>query len=200
MTPVGAEAYAAVYVSLPWHDKITAIPEDVRPAAFGLYVATLVFCQNLRTDGRVSLPQMAAVFPCSDMQRTRLIEALVTARLLDEEPGALRVHDYLDHNRSRAEIEDARERMVKGGRAGGVKSGEARRRVGLKGGVEASPEKSREEMSSEQSRSEAACTWCLHDDGTRDSDCPDCAGTGVPGSHGHDRDHRTLAPFCREEH
>ena len=62
------------------------------------------------------------------------------------------VHDYLDHNYSRAEIEDGRSRMSEGGRKGGKASPRRSASPPLKPTLEGSAEERGEELSSEGER------------------------------------------------
>lgn len=164
-------SYAKIHATLPWHRKLHAISDDLRLAALGYYVATVAYCENYRTDGRVEDFQLQAVAPCSTEERTRLVNALVEANLFDRSASGVVVHDYLDWNRSKADIEAGREAMSKGGRRGGKASGAARRTQPSKPTLEGSPEKRRD---SREEDSSVQCTWCRGDN----PNCPDCGGTG----------------------
>ena len=114
MSPkVTREAYAAVYISAPWHRKVLAIPESDRVAAFGFYAATLALCQSYRNDGHLPAEQLAAVIACPDSERKRLTDALTAVHLFDKTPAGIQVHDFLDHNSSREEIEAAHKVLVR---------------------------------------------------------------------------------------
>jgi hypothetical protein len=115
-------AYANIYASLPWHRKILGIPECDRLPAFGLYCAVCAYCQLNRTDGLLAYEQLVAVFPCPETDRKRYTSALIAARLFDEIPDGVAVHDYLDWNLSKDQIEKAHKGMSAGGRKGGLKS------------------------------------------------------------------------------
>jgi len=172
---INQEAYAAVYISLPWSRKVLAIPESDRLAALGFYTATLALCQSYRNDGHVPTEQLAAVIACSDTDRKRLTNALIAVHLFDAVDDGIQVHDFLDHNSSRAEIEAARSAMSEGGRKGGIRSGQTRGSLPPKPTLEGSTEKSRAEIaekrSAEQSRAVAGRP--------HDPECPDCEGTGT---------------------
>jgi hypothetical protein len=176
MKPSG-EAYGRIRASAPFHRKMQAIEGGKRAAAFGFWVAAIVYCETFRTDGFISDGELARVFPChSDEQLRALVKLLTDARLFDREENAIRVHDYLDWNRSKDEIEGGRERMADGGR----KSGATRRRksppaheshtskVPSEGTFRRLPEQSREERAEEE-------TSRVRDE----SSCPDCSGTGA---------------------
>jgi hypothetical protein len=194
MSPKLRDIYAAVSVTLPWHRKVLGIPEADRLAAFGLFVATLALCQSYRNDGHVPSEQMAAVFPCPEPDRKRLTAALLTVHLFDEEPGGVVVHDYLDFNKSKDEIERAHEAMSEGGRMGGKASGQARAKGGGKGGgKDVSPplKPTLEAPCSAVPCSAVPCSEETSDvvpcrDAVRkapDPACPVCEGTGVDAGH-----------------
>ncbi len=157
------EAYAAIYISAPWHPKVLALPEEDRAAAFGYWCASLVLCQAYRNDGEIPRAQLPAVFACPESERDRLVRLLVDVGLYEDAGHVLRVHDYLDHNRSRDEIESAHERMRKGGRKGGKASPKKGTSPPLKPTLEGSPEQSRdssEETSRDEQSREEACAQC----------------------------------------
>lgn len=198
--------YAAVYTDLAAHRKVRAIPETDRLAAVGFYVLALALCQALRSDGFIATFQLAAVAPCPETEAQRFSGVLVSVGLFDAVADGVQVHDYLDHNKSRDEIEAAREAMSKGGSKGGKRSAETRREKGeqqegekegsppLKPTLEASCSAVREvravkEEPCRASRVEASgaskalgtvpcpdCDGTGHVDG---AECPACWGTGV---------------------
>jgi hypothetical protein len=196
MSPKLRDIFAAVSVNLPWHRKVLGIPEADRLAAFGLFVATLALCQNYRNDGHVPTEQLAAVFPCPESDRKRLTSALIDVGLFDVESDGIQVHDYLDHNKSRDEIERAREAMSEGGHKGGKASAAAR---GKGGGKDVRPPlKATLEAScsavpcsavpcSEETSSDVPC----RDEARKarkarkapDPECSICEGTGVDAGH-----------------
>jgi hypothetical protein len=181
------EAYAAIYISLPWSRKVLSIPESDRLAALGFYAATLALCQSYRTDGHVPTEQLAAVIACPEPDRKRLTDALIAVHLFDVADDGIQVHDYLDHNNSRAEIEAARAAMSEGGRKGGRAAGKYRPKVPLKPPPEGSTEIDEigEELGALPSRAVAGrthdpepCGWCKGS-GTADGDtCSVCGGSG----------------------
>jgi len=150
---VAGGPYAAIYATLLWHHKVLALSDDDRLAAFGFYCACCAYCQVNRTDGFLAYAQLVAVFPCTDDERKRYTSALTAVRLFDDVDGGIEVHDYLDHNSSRQQIENGRKGMSDGGRKGGIASGETRRRQPLKPTLEGSAEQS----STEQSSTEQKC-------------------------------------------
>ena len=166
------EAYAAVYISLPWSRKVLAIPESDRLAALGFYAATLALCQSYRNDGYIPTEQLAAVIACSDVDRKRLAKALIAVHLFDAVNGGIQVHDFLDHNSSKAEIEAARAAMSEGGRKGGKLAGAGRPKVPLSPTPKGSTEI--DEIGEERSASGAEPSAP-----TPNPECPLCEGSGL---------------------
>lgn len=92
----------------PNHPKVGRLAAN-RLAAMGLHLEALCFCSTYLTDGAV---------PAHEVRRypRRLVEALVEARLWHRlADGSVEIHDYLDYNPSRVDVEakrtEARVRM-----------------------------------------------------------------------------------------
>ena len=102
------------------HPKV----QDVELAPIGLHVLALSYCADNLTDGRVPDGWVRRQV----MGDTAIPEALVDAGLWDHDDDGYSVHDYLDYNPSRAEVEAkrdvARERMrkVRGSRSREVRA------------------------------------------------------------------------------
>lgn len=166
------EIYGAVRISLPWHRKVLALPDDVRLAAVGFYCATLALCQALRNDGYLPTGQLAGVIECSKGERDRVVAALIGVRLFDAADGGVQVHDWLQHNRSKAEIEAGRTAMSEGGRKGGKLAGAGRPKV-----PQRPTPKGSTVQCSEVIALEVGARGLDHD-----LACPDCHGSGVVAS------------------
>jgi len=171
------EAYAAVYISLPWHQKVLDIPAADRLAAFGFYCATLALCQAFRNDGHVPAGQLAAVIDCSKTDRERLVAELIDVHLFDAVDGGIQVHDFTDHNNSKAEIEAAWSAMSEGGRKGGKLAGAGRPKVALS----PTPKGSREIEEPRAARSVGAVPSRAVARKPADPECETCGGTGRDG-------------------
>lgn len=109
-------AYAAIQGTAPWHRKFLAIPEQKRLAAFGFWAATIAYCELHRNDGQLHDAHLVAIFPCNEAQRECIVGLLVDVGLFDRTDEGVDVHDYLEHNRSAAQIEAARQAMSEGGK------------------------------------------------------------------------------------
>lgn len=118
------EIHARIAVVMPWHEKVCAIEEEDRLAAFGLYTASVCFCQQNLTDGRIRNVDLARVFPSPDV--SRIAGLLLAVNLFDEDGAGYRVHDYLEHNKSREQIEAEKDAKRTAGRKGGQASAIAR--------------------------------------------------------------------------
>ena len=93
--------WGKVHGSITWHAKALAAGD----AALGVWVRLLGHCAQHLTDGFVAAPVAIAVGSSSP----GAVEALVRAGLLEPSDGGYRLHDYLEHNSSRADIEASRE-------------------------------------------------------------------------------------------
>lgn len=100
--------WVKVETGFPRHPKVMGLSDK----AFRTYLEALCYCAELLTDGYV---------PAEFVRRRRAAAAqLVNARLWTPTPdgdGYL-VHDYLAHNRSRADTEQQRKTQSQGGRKG----------------------------------------------------------------------------------
>ena len=113
------------------HPKVKALPVAVRNAACGLYWRAVSYSNRYLTDGRLSEAALLALDATPET-----ITALANIApgmhfgLFEKCPGmrsGYRVHDFLDRNKSRAQVEAEREIKANSGRLGGIKSGESRR-------------------------------------------------------------------------
>ena len=97
-----------------------------RDAAF-LYIAGNGFCNEYLTDGFISDTDIDTVaFNAFQRQPKNAVELLVRAGLWDRVPGGYRIHDYLDYNKSKQEIEELRSKKSCAGKKGGQASAQAR--------------------------------------------------------------------------
>ena len=103
--------YFAVCDSLSDHPKVLAAGN----AAMGVWVRLGSWCQKHLTDGVIP----AVV--CRSFGRNRDISRLVSVGLLVKVGDAYVMHDYLEHNHSRAEVDRRRSAKRKAGRAGSAK-------------------------------------------------------------------------------
>ncbi len=104
------------------HDKVLSMPVTIRNAADGLYWRAISYCNAKLTDGFVSRSVVEHLNGTPEQ-----VAALVKSKLWHRVRGGYRVHDFLDFNKSRAEVEEERARKAEAGRAGGLASGRARR-------------------------------------------------------------------------
>jgi hypothetical protein len=97
----------------------------VDPAVFGLDVRAIAWCGKHLTDGHVPADILDEWFGRhGDAMRARLCEQLVISGRWDERPDGdgYQIHDYLDYNPSKAQVEDRVEARKKAGAKGGKKS------------------------------------------------------------------------------
>ena len=96
--------YAKLDDRLPHHKKVRALPPTLARACYGLYVASIQFCQHYETDGVIRKADLHLLLPGASVPPRKEISALVEVRLWDEvSPILWAVHDYLEHNASAAE-------------------------------------------------------------------------------------------------
>lgn len=109
------------------HDKVLEMPSAIRNEACGLYWRAISFCNAKLTDGVISESIVEHL-----NGRQEVVAELLRVRLWNRRTtgkGFL-VHDFADHNRTRAEVEADRDKKQAAGRLGGFRSGEARRKQG----------------------------------------------------------------------
>ena len=108
--------YVRIDVLMPEHPKIAGLSDK----AFRVFVELLCYCGRQRTDGIVD----ARTWRRHGTARARaeLVQASLVHPLMgDDEASGVVVHDYTDHNRSRAEIDELSARRAEAGRKGGSK-------------------------------------------------------------------------------
>lgn len=91
---------------IPRHEKCLR----AGPAACWLWVCGIAHCQSQLTDGFISnsvLPMIGGLGSPAKVQK--LAAKLVAVGLFERADGGYRVHDYLEHNRSAAEVRADRE-------------------------------------------------------------------------------------------
>lgn len=93
------------------HGKVYALSDG----AFRLHVSGLCHCARLMTDGYVIAEKVPNLMP--KFKRSYLTELLATP-LWHPVDGGYEIHDYLDWNRSREQIESQREKKRAAGRKG----------------------------------------------------------------------------------
>lgn len=111
----------------PEHPKVS----EAGPLAAWLYVCGLAYCARQLTDGFIPAAQLRRLLPTGSV--AKLADRLVSARLWEPTDGGFRVHDYLEYQPSRVEVEAERSHLravrAAAGRLGGVRSGAVRRRA-----------------------------------------------------------------------
>lgn len=91
-------SFAKLDDRMPHHRKVRALEPGVTLAAYGLYVASIQYCQHYETDGRIQPGDLHMIVPTVPRPPRRLIAELVRVGLWDEHPdGGWAVHDFLDH-------------------------------------------------------------------------------------------------------
>lgn len=94
---------------MPEHRKVRRLSH----AAFRLHVTLMCLCARDATDGAVTRDDVDDVLdtrPFRDEDGDALVDELVERGLLDVDGDGWHVHDYLDHNPSREDVEARRQR------------------------------------------------------------------------------------------
>lgn len=107
--PRDDRTYITVHDGMPDHPKI----EGLSDAAFRLLVATWAWCSRNRTDG--SVPTTSWVKRGKASARKELMAAGLAHAVGDR----IEMHDYLEHQRSAAEIDELSEKRREAGKKGG---------------------------------------------------------------------------------
>jgi hypothetical protein len=109
------------------HPKIAELEPAIMLEAVGLHALAISWSADNLTDGRIPRG-----LPCKLAGRNvdEIVDALVEVGLWERKRRGLEIHDYLDYNPSRAQIEAARAAKSAGGRRGGIASGNTRRKAG----------------------------------------------------------------------
>jgi hypothetical protein len=91
-------------------DRVRTHPKIVQagPAAAWLWFCGVCYCREHLTDGFIQTGMVPTLAPGLTAVKKH-VAALVAAKLWDERPGGYDVHDFLDWNPSRAEVEAMRE-------------------------------------------------------------------------------------------
>lgn len=110
-------------------DKFHAHPKVLRamhaePAAVALHVLALSYSADYELDGGVPQHYVASV---AGANAEHLAAVLVDAGLWRANGDGWEIHDFLDFNPSRAELQKRRQVRARAGRKGGRASGQTRR-------------------------------------------------------------------------
>lgn len=95
----------------PKHPKVLPLTD----AAFRLHVTGICYCAQYATDGIVPAETVPLLVP---RFKPRTLEELLERGLWHTHADGFEIHDYLDWNRSRLQIEAERERKRRAGRKG----------------------------------------------------------------------------------
>jgi len=106
------ERFAALRQSFWRHPRINSVSR----AARGVYASGLSYCADAESDGFI--PERIALVMLAEGYKRDVAE-LVAAGLWTAIEGGYQVVAYLDHNKSKADMQAARDKMGKGGAKGG---------------------------------------------------------------------------------
>lgn len=117
--------------NFPDHRKVN----EAGPLAMWLWVCGLCYCGRLLSDGFIPRSQVRKLADVDDA--FGLANRLVDVGLWEKCDDGYRVHDYLDYNPSRQEVEAERAKKVAAGQAGGRASAQARGQASASAGAQA---------------------------------------------------------------
>lgn len=104
--------------SLYDHPKVERLPDGIRLACVGLWTLSNSYSNRHLTDGQI---------PAATIRRLggtkRLVDALVEVGLYEQRDDGVVVHDFLDHNKSRVQVLEERDKRAESGRLGGLARG-----------------------------------------------------------------------------
>jgi hypothetical protein len=106
--------YVNVDEDLPDHRKVLSLPRQDRPAAMWLWMRGMCYSSRHLTDGFIP-----AGLADSD-EDERLAGLLCEAGLWHKNPAGWEIHDFLEWNRSKEQVEAIKESKREAGRRGGV--------------------------------------------------------------------------------
>lgn len=105
---------------LPLNPKMAG----VSIAAVGLWVEAGAWASASQTDGQVLKRMLCVLHPDAS---EKLAGELVAAGLWEDQGDHWQIHDFLDYNPPREEVEAKKARRSRAGKLGGIKSGKSRR-------------------------------------------------------------------------
>ena len=93
-------------------DQLHAHPKvmrawNARPAALGLHLLALSHCGAYMTDGFIEEAFVAMKLPRKG-DRDKTVATLIEVGLWERADGGYRIHDFLDYNRSKEQVEGRR--------------------------------------------------------------------------------------------
>ncbi len=88
------------------HPKVTELAELNAPAGF-LHIRAISYCTKYLTDGWVTSSALASLVP-DEAARKEQIKALLEVGLWYSEDGKYAIHDFLDWNPSKVEVNEKR--------------------------------------------------------------------------------------------
>lgn len=217
-------AYAKFDVGYLDNPKVGPLLEDDRPYAVILHAASILYSAQHLTDGGVRVKTLLRKYGGDQDD----VNALIAAGLwIDLGDGTIQIHDYLEHNRSAAQVKKAQEAGAKGAAsrwarpdADPTDPDDADRNANRIGGADANPNAQRERKREREVDGPRKRGTRLPDDWTPSpelrrwtlEECPGLNGPqiaaqfrdywhGVPGSKGVKLDwDATWRNWCRREH
>lgn len=99
--------YARLDDFLDGHPKVRRVGFE----AFGVWCAAIVHSSKYLTDGRIDREWFEEKLP-QPKRRQQILTALVENNMLEKNGVGYVIHDYLEHNPSRVEVEERRRKAA----------------------------------------------------------------------------------------
>lgn len=109
--------------NFPEHPKVLALSDG----AFRLHVQAIAYCSRQLTDGHVSIAAVESL----TRRSSRLTAELIRARLWEPVDDGYLIHDYLEYQPSRDDIQKRREADRSRKKSDGIRSGSTRNLRGV---------------------------------------------------------------------
>lgn len=116
--PRDPRTFITVHDGMPEHHKIEALSDK----AFRALIDLWCWCSRNLTNGVV--PESVWLKRTTAKVRGELVPGLAEPRI----DGGVQMHDYLEHQRSKDEVLELREKRARAGRLGGQRAAESRAR------------------------------------------------------------------------
>ena len=112
--PKDDRTYITLHDGMPEHPKVEALSD----AAFRVLVDLWCWCSRNRTDGRVPAAVWGKRAP-KRIQRELLNAPSGYHPCVEPDEAGVRMHDYLEHQRSAAQIDELKQKRAEAGKRGG---------------------------------------------------------------------------------
>jgi hypothetical protein len=111
--------WVRIDADFPEHPKVVDLSDD----AFRAFIGGLCYCNHYLTDGKITPGAIRK------LANRKVADELISAGLWEQNGSGVIVHDFLEYQPTRSEVQAARLQKVEAGRSGGIASGIAKRKA-----------------------------------------------------------------------